>query len=154
RGGMGGVGDSANSADIADRARLDGTYLMTASASTVAALAPPGERFTAFTGEIVDLCDRGIPDGPELLNMEKLYWHVRAELEAKRRPTPQQRADTTGGKIALVRNRCCGRGSAAPVAPPPRLRVEIPAELEPLTRRPPRDIARHVDELRAAGRGA
>jgi Caspase domain len=58
--------------DVAERARIEGTYLMTASASTALALARKGDKHTAFTGEIIDAISAGIPDGPDLLNMGTL----------------------------------------------------------------------------------
>jgi len=146
-------GSMGDSAEIADQARIEGTYLMTASASTVVALAPEGERFTAFTGEIVDVFERGIPDGPDLLNMEKLFWHVRTELESKGRPVPQQRAGNSGGLIALVRNRRgAGDGSGLPNAGPRPL-PEVPTGFEAVLRSSPLEIAARVDSLRGEGRG-
>ena len=46
---------------------IEGTYLLTATAANAVALAPPGERYTAFTGTLLGLLNKGIPDGPELL---------------------------------------------------------------------------------------
>lgn len=64
QGGMGG------SVLLADHARVDGTYLMTAAAETSLALVPLGEDYTAFTGALVDILVQGLSDGPDLLDME------------------------------------------------------------------------------------
>ena len=48
---------------------IEGTYLLTATAANAVALAPPGERYTAFTGALLGLLNRAIPDGPELLTL-------------------------------------------------------------------------------------
>lgn len=78
--------------------------MLTASAETRKALAPPGERYTAFTGELIAVLAGGVPGGPELLDMETVYRQVRQALEAKVRPVLQQRNRNTDGLIALVRN--------------------------------------------------
>jgi hypothetical protein len=91
-------------ADIGDRARINGTYLMTASAETSVALAPRGEPLTAFTGALVKAVRSGVPDGPQVLDFNTLYNQVRNALVAAGRPTPQQRSGNGGGRIALVRN--------------------------------------------------
>ena len=52
---------------------IEGTYLLTATAANAVALAPPGERYTAFTGTLLGLLTAGIPDGPELLTFGEIY---------------------------------------------------------------------------------
>jgi hypothetical protein len=52
---------------------IEGTYLLTATAANAVALAPPGERYTAFTGTLLGLLNTGIPDGPELLTFAQIY---------------------------------------------------------------------------------
>ncbi len=140
------LGGMSGSMEMADQARIEGTYLMTASAETVKAQAPVGEEFTAFTNELVTALDQGLPDGPDLLNVETLYWHVRKELVAKRRPTPQQRAGNDGGMIVLARNRRGVRsaGRSDPARPP---LPEPPSGSERLMRRPPREIAGEAERL-------
>ncbi|MFJ9109186.1 caspase family protein [Streptomyces sp. NPDC102283] len=105
-----------------ERARVDGSYLMTASSETAQSWAYQGERFTAFTGELIKTLSAGIPGGPDLLEMESIYWHVRGVLEEKGRTVPQQRARNDGRKIALVRNRhrpaaVAEVGETAPASP-------------------------------------
>ncbi|MGW0710800.1 caspase family protein [Streptomyces sp. NPDC002643] len=90
---------------LADCGAVDGTYLMAASGETRQALAPEGERYTAFTGEVLKAARGGVPDGPELLDMGAVFTHVRRELYAKNRPVPQQRARNGGQGIVLARNR-------------------------------------------------
>ena len=145
------AGGMSGSMEMADQARIDGTYLMTASAETVRAQAPVGEEFTAFTGELVTALSRGIPDGPDLLNVETLYWHVRKELVAKVRPTPQQRAGNNGGMIVLARNR---RGESPGMHPARvhRALPELPAGSERFLHCPPRDIVGEVARLADLGR--
>jgi hypothetical protein len=110
-GGMGGA-DS-----VADQARIEGTFLFTAAAETKLALAPAGERHTAFTGEILRALTEGITDGGQLLDLETLYRHVRRCLEEKRRPVPQYRAVNNGTMIALGRNLLWRKRIAEPPRP-------------------------------------
>ena len=139
--------------DVAERARIEGTYLMTASASTALALARKGDKHTAFTGEIIDAISTGIPDGPDLLNMEKLFWHVRGQLEAKGRPIPQQRAGNDGGMISLVRNR---RGVPTEPGSIPRRRraAQVPVGLESALSATPQDLVKTLNDLVATERTA
>ncbi|MFJ1877713.1 caspase family protein [Streptomyces chartreusis] len=125
--------------DLADQARAEGTYLMTASAETKLAWAPEGERYTAFTGELVKVLAEGIPGAGALLTMDTLFWQVRRELSAKQRPLPQQRARNAGHGIVLAHNRAVhrkdpanegdDRGSGRHQAPAPGLQ---PPALVPL----------------------
>ncbi|MFE2634417.1 ABC transporter substrate-binding protein [Streptomyces scopuliridis] len=109
-GGMSGTGQ------VADHALIEGTCLLAASAGTRRAVSPPGEEFTAFTGELITALDEGIADGPPLLDMDTLYRHLYTTLAAKARPLPQQRNRNTGGQIALARNR--GHASVSRPADP------------------------------------
>jgi hypothetical protein len=146
QGGMGGT------VELADQARVDGTYLMTATAETKLALAPIDEHYTAFTGALVDKLLYGLPDGPDLLDMETLFHHVRADMQSRHYPMPQQRARNDGKAIVLVRNRR-GRGRTMTATPPSDVRElpQPPAGLEAIMRRRPADLYAEVQALRANG---
>jgi hypothetical protein len=133
---------------LADQARIDGTYLMTASAETAKALAEPGEKYTAFTGELVDAIERGVPDGPALLDMGTLYFQVRGSLLAKGRPEPQERARNDGRSIALLRNRWNTGTMVGDAQRETYVRPEPPPGWEHLLRRPPRDVLEAARLLR------
>ena len=147
------VGGMSGSMEMADQARIEGTYLMTASAETVKAQAPVGEEFTAFTNELVSALESGLPDGPDLLNVETLYWHIRKELIAKIRPIPQQRAGNDGGMIVLARNRRGVRLSSES-RHPGRLLPEPPEDLGAFLRRSPRELATEITRLTNVDLGA
>ncbi|MFG2820038.1 caspase domain-containing protein [Kitasatospora sp. NPDC048365] len=107
------VGAMGAAQQFADLAEVEGTVVLTASAATRPALAPPGERYTAFTGELIDVLERGLADGPRLLDMETLYRCLHTRLGAKSRPLPQQRNRNTGGLIAIARNRAAAESEDA-----------------------------------------
>lgn len=95
----------SGSEDLASESEIEGTYLLAAAAETKKALAPPGERYTAFTGELLSILELGIPGAPELLDMTSIYKRMHSELAAKSRPIPQQRNRNTGSQIAFARNK-------------------------------------------------
>ncbi|MBP8532628.1 caspase family protein [Streptomyces sp. MK37H] len=86
-------------------ADVEGTSVLAASHATKQALAPPGERYPAFTGELITLLEEGDPDAPELLTMADLYDRVDRALMRKNRPRPQQLNRDRGAHISIARNR-------------------------------------------------
>src|ERR1035441_3699622 len=85
--------------------RIHGTCMLTACDETTRALAPPGETYTAFTGELISALDNGLDGAPELLDMSTLYRQICAVLTAKSRPQPQFFSRGEGRELCLVRNR-------------------------------------------------
>ncbi|WP_433207988.1 caspase, EACC1-associated type [Dactylosporangium sp. CS-047395] len=133
------TGEMSGGDAVADRTRIDGTYLLTASSELSVAHAPVGERHTAFTGELVAALGGGLPEGPDLIDLDTLYWHLRQEMEAKTKPIPQQRSRIDGRSLALVRNRR-GRRTAAPA-------VDDRAWLRQYLAMPPGPLAAALGEL-------
>lgn len=108
--------------DVAPAVAVEGACVLTATAATRQALAPPGETYTAFTGELIRLVAGGVPGRPALLSMATLFTELTAALTAKSRPLPQQSTRQTAGEICLFRNRA-GETVARPAAEeaPPRV---------------------------------
>ncbi|MEU8786186.1 SUMF1/EgtB/PvdO family nonheme iron enzyme [Streptomyces sp. NPDC048637] len=96
--------------DVAPAVAVEGACVLTATAATRQALAPPGETYTAFTGELIRLVEAGVPGRSGLLSMSALFEELTAALTAKSRPLPQQSTRQTAGEICLFRNRA---GAAA-----------------------------------------
>ncbi|WP_328465163.1 caspase, EACC1-associated type [Streptomyces sp. NBC_00448] len=101
-GGMGGAGRAVR---MAEQTRIAGSYLLTASSATRQSQSPPGETYTAFTGELIRLLESGLPDAGELIEATHVYEHLYGELRAKGRPLPQQRLSNTGRTLVFARNR-------------------------------------------------
>jgi hypothetical protein len=99
---------------FADQTVVEGAYLLTATAETVPALAPPGERYTAFTGALLDTLRDGVPGGPELLDMDTLHARATEDLRARDRPVPQRRSRNDGHLLAIARNVAVSRPEGAP----------------------------------------
>jgi predicted restriction endonuclease len=89
---------------LANSARVNGTYLMTATAENKTALGGL-DTYTAFTGELIHLINEGIPDQPEFLEVDALFQHARESLRDKGLPVPQKRESHFAAHIALVHNR-------------------------------------------------
>jgi hypothetical protein len=83
---------------------IEGTYLLTATAANAVALAPPGERYTAFTGTLLGLLNSGIPGGPELLTFGQIYPRLQHTLTSRQLPRPRQQGSDTIAHLALTRN--------------------------------------------------
>ncbi|WP_407285944.1 caspase, EACC1-associated type [Streptomyces sp. BP-8] len=94
-----------NAGDLAPATAVHGAYVLTATAATRQALAVPGETYTAFTGELIDVIGAGVANGPALLSMTALYEEVAQALTAKGRPLPRQTHSDHAGRICLFRNR-------------------------------------------------
>ncbi|MDT0310590.1 caspase family protein [Streptomyces sp. DSM 44917] len=92
-------------AALANGAAVEGTYLMASAAESAQALAPPGETHTAFTGELIGLLRRGVPEGPELLALDDVFALLADGLRARSRPEPQRRVRNDAGRLPLFRNR-------------------------------------------------
>ncbi|MFE1775702.1 SUMF1/EgtB/PvdO family nonheme iron enzyme [Streptomyces sp. NPDC059008] len=103
-----------SSGDLAPATAVHGAFVLTATAATRQALAVPGETYTAFTGELIDVIGSGVADGPALLSMTVLYEEVARALAAKGRPLPRQTNSDHAGRICLFRNRAAGERREGP----------------------------------------
>jgi hypothetical protein len=112
---------------FADRTAVEGAYLLTATAETVPALAPPGARHTAFTGALIETLRDGVPGGPVLLDMDTVFEHLTRQLDARHQPLPQRRSRNAGHLVALARNRASDRATVpAPASAPHSVPFSVP----------------------------
>ncbi|MFI1399015.1 tetratricopeptide repeat protein [Streptomyces sp. NPDC020681] len=102
----GGMSGSSAVAPQPEDLEAEGVCVLTAASETATALCPPGETYSAFTGELVDLLEHGIAqERSELLTVGALYRQLHSRLSAKNRPLPQLGTRNTGSDIVLARNR-------------------------------------------------
>jgi actin-like ATPase involved in cell morphogenesis len=100
---------------------IEGTYILAATKANIRAEARPGERYTAFTGVLLELLRDGIPDAPELLTVTTIFQNLKSTLISRRLPEPDQNNSGTIADLALTRNAAYGRTTAArPSAERPR----------------------------------
>ncbi|MEV4148742.1 caspase family protein [Amycolatopsis sp. NPDC049691] len=83
-----------------------GTYTLASTTATAPAYAPHGQRFTAFTGALLDALGNETP-----LPLDEIYLRVDRELASRNLPRPQRRATNTAGRL------CLSRGPGEPVPP-------------------------------------
>ncbi|MFF8945846.1 caspase domain-containing protein [Streptomyces sp. NPDC014864] len=95
----------SSDADVTGMADIEGTVVLTASHATKLALAPKGEPYPAFTGELINVLEQGAPGGGELLTMTDVFENIDAAMRRKGRPRPQQLHRGRGNRISIVRNR-------------------------------------------------
>jgi hypothetical protein len=116
-------------AAIADEVEIDRTCVLVAAPANRTALAPPGEKFTAFTGVLIDLMRTGVPAGPALLDMDTLYRRAEQTQRTRNRPLPQLRARNGGERIPLVRNLADGAADTRPEPVRPRILLPRPGDV-------------------------
>ncbi|MFF7127278.1 FxSxx-COOH system tetratricopeptide repeat protein [Streptomyces sp. NPDC008240] len=118
---LGRMGSSDPATALADEAAIEGTYVIAAAGETKTALAIPGERYTAFTAELLTTLQHGITGEGPYLSLDTIYNEVAASLRAKQRPRPQRRTRNTAGQLILARNRAYRERAEAhkPPAPSP-----------------------------------
>ncbi|MBK6010960.1 caspase family protein [Streptomyces sp. MBT53] len=93
-------------------------HLLCATDRVASALYEMTERHTGFTGSLLRLFERGIPDGPEYLDLNTVFHHLSVVLPTTlsavsqepngRLPRPRQRTLDHHGRLALVRNPAYG----------------------------------------------
>jgi hypothetical protein len=135
---------------IAALAAIDGGFVLTSAGREEMALAPPGRRHTAFTGEWLRLLEYGDPDGPTNITLNYSYRYLAAKLPAAGYPRPQYQSKGMTGDLVLAPNTAYRRRAGASVAavsrpsipsPSPALTVRSAPELtsstagEPVLRR-------------------
>ncbi|MEU7873111.1 DNA translocase FtsK 4TM domain-containing protein [Dactylosporangium sp. NPDC049140] len=106
-----------SSAQVGGLVEIDGVYVLTATARNQPALAPEGERYTAFSGALLELLRNGIADGPELLSLGVIHEQLNGMLRARDLPRPEQVNYRSAAQLALTRNPAY---RPAPITPPPQ----------------------------------
>ncbi|MFJ8016103.1 caspase family protein [Streptomyces sp. NPDC096339] len=89
---------------LADKAGIEGVFLMTASASHREALSPPGLRHTAFSGELLSILRSGIPDAGPTLDLRTIFAELDHRLTRSSLPRPQSNNRNTASSLGLVWN--------------------------------------------------
>jgi hypothetical protein len=79
--------------------------MMTSSSRNSISLSVPGDRHTAFTGELLNMLHNGIPGEPEHVSLGTIRRQLVSALRGKGLPTPQTHGTDTIDLLDLVRNR-------------------------------------------------
>ncbi|MFF5084832.1 caspase domain-containing protein [Actinoplanes sp. NPDC000266] len=101
---------------------ISGTYTLTSAPAYSTSIAPPGEKFTAFTGELLRVLGEGVPGAGRLLSLRDIYTALVRSLRARGMPRPQHLGTGLADHVALGPNPAERNGrklaaEAAPLAP-------------------------------------
>lgn len=95
---------------LEDRSAGD-VHILCATGKTTRARYALTERHTGFSGALLRLFERGIPDGPQHLDLNTVFQHLSVVLtttaagaSGARLPRPRQRTTDHSGNLAFVRN--------------------------------------------------
>lgn len=73
---MGGADESV----IANNIKIQGTYSIASAPRNRLAFSPAGERYTAFTKELIDILEKGLPENTEFLTLERIFREVKTRI--------------------------------------------------------------------------
>ncbi|MFI6323093.1 hypothetical protein ACIBG8_36575 [Nonomuraea sp. NPDC050556] len=90
--------------DVAGLTEIDGAFVVTASGRSEMALAPEGDRHTAFGGALLRLLEHGDPHAPAALTLQAVHRHLSTALPAAGFPRPRCRSSGTAGELVLAPN--------------------------------------------------
>jgi len=92
---------------------IKGTFAITATPANQPAMAPLGEKYTTFTGELIKVLETGIENGNEELTIQEIFDAIHGEIGRRGLPLPQKVNFQNADKIILVRNRSFGESVKA-----------------------------------------
>ncbi|MFE7785765.1 hypothetical protein [Streptomyces nigrescens] len=84
---------------VAEFAATTGTYVLSSTSSTRAAIASLGKLYPDFTGMLIDILERGVKGAPELLDIRTIYHTLRERLAGQGAPQPKM---TSRGGVPLA----------------------------------------------------
>ncbi|MGJ6963441.1 caspase, EACC1-associated type [Streptosporangium sp. G11] len=119
---------SGHENNISDQANIEGTCVITSASKTKKSLAPPGELYTSFTAELVEVFKNGIEGHPRRLSLDKIFNHIHRALQSKARPLPQILNRNTAGHLELINNRAVIPSGSNPPGYGPVPGIEIGTE--------------------------
>jgi hypothetical protein len=112
---------------IAGLTQVNGVYCLTAAVPSTATTAVRPATLqhraqpTAFTGQLVELIESGLPGGPAELGLDELYLHLQKRLVAQGLPSPSQRGADAVQRCPFTRNAALERRSRGPSVTSPAL---------------------------------
>jgi len=105
---------------------LKGTFAIASAPSNQPAIAPKGEKHTAFTAELLKVLNEGIDNGREEITLREIHEQIRAEFRRRTDvPEPKHANIQDADRIIIARNRRYGSGSEKLLEEISRLRDEV-----------------------------
>ena len=112
---IGALGDPE--AEAAAFAHVSGGFVLTSAARNEVALAPPGARHTAFTGELIRLLTEGDSQGSHELTLRDTYRYLNRVLPARHLPRPHRQASEGADDLVLAPNPAWQSSTVDPTPP-------------------------------------
>jgi hypothetical protein len=84
---------------------IEGSFTLASSGRAQVSLAPVGARYTAFTGQLIEILTDGIPGGPEYLSLGEISRELVRAMRTRSWPSPQTHGTNNAHELDLVRNR-------------------------------------------------
>jgi hypothetical protein len=120
------LGAMASSAVDSREIEVSGTSVLTSAPKNKISHSPPGERYTAFTAELIALLSNGPRFADQELTVQQIYRSLRAAMVNRNLPEPKFKALDTSSDLVLRRT------EDRPKAPPvPVKRQGVPPVEEP-----------------------
>lgn len=104
----------------------EGTFIMTSAPATSVSIDPEGTRYTAFTGELLEIIRKGVPGASELLTLNEVYDNIMTAMVRRGWPRPQRLGTNTVGRFGFLRNRAWLRGRKTAPGQDPRVPRQAP----------------------------
>jgi hypothetical protein len=98
---LNGVMGGFDSLPLAD---IEGTVLLTSTSENRVSLAPAGEPYTAFTGDLINILREGVPGGPLVLDIDLIYQELYQRAVSKSFPVPRRQIRGSMGQLPLAVN--------------------------------------------------
>lgn len=117
---------------LAAAAEVEGTAVLAAAHENRAALAQSGERYTAFTGELVSALEEGIDGAGPVLSLRALFGHMERALRVKGCPAPQSAFRNTADEIGFRNRAWKGPGNPEPSIGPVTYRARLRSGSAPM----------------------
>lgn len=120
---------------------IEGTCTLASTPANKTAMAPEGEKYTTFSGKLIQALQEGIENQRKEITIADLYDHIRTELLRRGIPEPQKLFLQDADKIVIALNR-------KPYIPPSDLAIVEPdVELPTLPLATPDEISKHCMEV-------
>ena len=98
-------GMSSASSLLQSNLEFDEVVSIASAPAGQSALAPPGEEYTVFTGELIKALNEGLDNNKEVINLKELFEHIKRNLKKHPGvPEPQSFNIHNADKIIFARN--------------------------------------------------